>query len=233
MAAHNGQIEVMKRLIVDWKANINAIDDQTGPVLNAAIVSGNTDAVKLLLEHEVRVNYGIDEVPVAPLAMSAYYSDLKMFSTILDKTKSKLTTEEFDKALIWASAAGNLDILKILLTFEHDYAAYEASLMSATAEMNWEACLLILKHPPARGLDCDDILTTAEIANEMLVEVIQACWDNSDAGLSREILDKCLYSATDKEKESAVELLLKLGASPDAKGEELAFASSHLVLSNC
>ncbi|KAF3764164.1 hypothetical protein M406DRAFT_277649, partial [Cryphonectria parasitica EP155] len=49
MAAYNGQTAVMSKLITDWKANINAIDDQTGPILNAAILSGNTDAVNLLL----------------------------------------------------------------------------------------------------------------------------------------------------------------------------------------
>lgn len=221
MAAYNGQTEVMRKLIVDWKANINALCDE-GPVLNAAIVSGNTDAVNLLLEHEVRVNYGIDEVDVAPLAMSAYYSDLKMFSTILEKTQSKLTPEEFDKAMIWASAAGNLDVLKALLSFEHKHEAYQTSLSNATYWTNWEACLLILKHPPARGLDCEGLLThaCAEIANETLVEVIQACWDNSGESLSQEVRDRCLYEATDKEKESAVKLLLELRASPDAKGKE-------------
>lgn len=221
MAAYNGQTEVMRKLIVDWKANINALYNE-GPVLNAAILSGNTDAVKLLLEHEVRINYGMGEVEVAPLAMSAYYSDLKMFSTILEKTKSKLTPEEFDKAIIWASAAGNLDVLRILLPFEHEHEAYQFSLLNATHRTKWDACLLILKHPAARGLDCEGLLThaCAEIANETLVEVIQACWDNSNKSLSQEVLDQCLYEATDKEKESAVRLLRKLGASPDAKGKE-------------
>lgn len=220
MAALNGQIEVMRKLMISWNANVDAVDHQYGPVLNSAIISGNTDAVNLLLERDVRVNYGMNEVEVAPLAMSAFYSDMEMFSTILDKTGSNLTPEEFDKAMIWASAAGNLDILRKLLSFDHEHGAFQVSLFNASENQNWESCLLILRHPPAQGLDCDDVLKRAATGSETLDEVIQACWDNNENGISQVVLDECLYQATDREKRSTVELLLKFGANANATGVE-------------
>lgn len=220
MAAFKGQVEVMRKLIMDWNADVDSIEDDAGPVLNSAISSGNADAVNILLDNGAKVNYDLDEVAVPPLAMAAHYSDTALFSTILEKTKGKLTPEEFDKAMMWASAAGNLDNLRTMLRFDHDFDAFRVSLECATDGTNWEACLLILRHPPAHGLNCERLLTLAATGDETLLEVMQACWDNQNGGFSQEVLDKCLYEATDKEKESTVQLLLKFGASANATGEE-------------
>lgn len=85
MAASGGKIAVMRKLITDWKADVNAIDQKLGPVLNFAIMSGNTEAVSLLLEHDARVNYfDSDDITslLPPLALSALISNLEMFRTI-------------------------------------------------------------------------------------------------------------------------------------------------------
>lgn len=225
MAAQNGQINIMRKLMLDWKANINAVDSDIGPVLNAAIISGNTDAVKLLLENGVELTYDedlLDKMEVAPpLVMSAYFSDIKMFSAILEGANDKLTPDAIDDAMISAATGGNLDILRTLLeSFEHEHEAFQGSLYAATAEANWEACLLILRHPPAQGLDCEELFQRAATGNEDLNEVLQACWGNNKSSISRSVLNDCLYEATDKEKESTVELLLQFGADANAPGRE-------------
>lgn len=218
MAAFRGQTAVMKKLIVEWQANFDAVDDEEGPVINAAILSGSTDAVELLLQHSPKLNYDLGEVKVAPLAMLAYYSDLEMFDVVLEKAEG-LSPDEFDKALIWAAASDNLDILKRLLAFEHDHDVYQKGLMSATKESNWDSCLAILIHSAAQGLECNDLFTRAATGSETLIEVLEACWANSHEGINKQVLNTCLYEATDNEKESTVRLLLKFGADPNSTGE--------------
>ncbi|PSR84431.1 ankyrin repeat-containing domain protein [Coniella lustricola] len=232
MAAYNGQVDVMRKLINDWKADINAFNTISGPVLNAAIISGNTDAVELLLEHGVKLTYdeeihngGNDEEVAPPLAMSAYHSDIKMFTAILDGAKEKLTPSMIAEAMESAAAAGNLDILRTLLeSFEHEQATFQICLESATEESNWDACLLLLQHPAAGVLDCQGLFTRAATGNEDLVELLQACWDNTHGDIPQGVLDECLYDATDKEKETTVELLLNFGADANATGKEFGTA---------
>jgi len=98
-----------------------------------------------------------------------------------------------------------------MLGFDHEFNAFQASLECATDGTNWEACLLIPRHPPAHGLDCEKLLTMAATDDETLLEVMQACWDNKDGRFSHEVLDKCLYEATDKDQESTMQLLIRYG----------------------
>lgn len=222
MAASAGKIAVMRKLINDWKADVDAIDRKLGPVLNFAIMSGNTQAVSLLLEHDVRVNYDSDDFAslLPPLALSAYISNLEMFRTILKNAEGRLNPWEFNKALILASAAGNLDILDTVLEYDHDNGTYQSSLNAAVRNTRWDACLKILAHPKAQGLDCGELFERAATGSETtLIELLQACWENNREAV-KGVLDKCLYQAADNEKEPTVRLLLQLGANPDATGEE-------------
>ncbi|KXJ90257.1 hypothetical protein Micbo1qcDRAFT_164791, partial [Microdochium bolleyi] len=100
MAALGGHIEVMKKLILRG-ANPNAWGADIGPVVNAAISSGNRAAVELLVEHGVSLHMENDDSEnLSPLAYAACLSDPPMFQYLIEKYADRLPAEEFSKALV-------------------------------------------------------------------------------------------------------------------------------------
>ncbi|KAK3324113.1 ankyrin repeat-containing domain protein [Cercophora scortea] len=220
MAAYEGRVSVMQKLI-SWNADINVSPKNDISILSSAILSGNLDAAKMLLERNAKLRYGSENIAKSPLNMAVYSSDMNILNTILEAGANSLLPEDYDAALLQAcsKSGGSVEVVRRLLQFDHEPHAYQDSLKAAALQLQWDVALLLLKHQPAQGLDCDDVLFRAATGSETLLEVIQACWDNTDGKISKETLDNSLYEATDKEKESTMKPLLKLGADPDATGE--------------
>ncbi|KAK3687468.1 ankyrin repeat-containing domain protein [Podospora appendiculata] len=219
MAAFAGRVAVMQKLI-SWNADINVSPANDISILSSAVLSGNLDAVKILMERNAKLRYDPQDIVKSPLSIAGYFSDMSILDTILEMGTNSLLHEDYDSALVRACFGGSVQIVHRLLTFDHEPSAYQKCLIYASFESHWDVVLLILKHQPAQGLDCDDLFGRAATGSETLLEVLQACWDNANGKISKEILDRCLYEATDNEKETTVKLLLKLGADPNATGEE-------------
>ena len=58
------------------------------------------------------------------------------------------------------------------------------------------------------------------MSSENVDWILSAIWDHTGGEINKELMDKCLYTATDNEKEGTVKLLLEFGANPDAEGDE-------------
>ncbi|KAF3163644.1 hypothetical protein TWF225_002027 [Orbilia oligospora] len=218
MAAYKGHCRVMIKLL-DRGANPNALAEGR-PVINEAIVSGNLEAVQLLVEHgAILAQDDNDDDNPAPLALSALLSDLTMFAYLLDACADKIPHKEYNKALISSASAGRLEVTKRLLQFNHDIVTFQAALEAAADEENWEIVLLILES--SRGLDCDDVFSQIATSSEQQDRLLTAIWKHTNGVISQETIDESLYEAVDIEKESTVKLLLEeFGANANATGVE-------------
>ncbi|OTA67905.1 ankyrin [Hypoxylon sp. EC38] len=217
MAAFGGHVEVMKKLLLRG-ANANATAIDIGPVVNAAISSGNRACVELLVERGVSLTFNQDDVD-APLALAALLSDISMFEYLIEKYADKLPAEEYSKAFVKAAEAGRIEVFNRLLDFEHSQEYFQKALEAAAEELNWDIVTILMEK--RAGLNCDELFYKAATGTESQDELLETVWEYTGGSISREKLNESLYDATDREKESTVKLLLeKFGADPNATGVE-------------
>ncbi|KAI1452157.1 hypothetical protein F4805DRAFT_448633 [Annulohypoxylon moriforme] len=217
MAAFDGHVEVMKKLLLRG-ANANAVANDIGPVVNAAISSGNQACVELLVERGVSLTVDRDDLQ-SPLAHAATLSDISMFGYLIEKYADKLPAEEYSKALVKAAEAGRVEVFNKLLEFQHSQEYFQKALDAAVDDWSWDVVLIILDK--ISGLNCDNVFYEAATCTEPQDKLLERIWEYTGGSISRDMLNKSLYDATDREKESTVELLLKkFGADPNATGEE-------------
>ncbi|KAI1767447.1 hypothetical protein GGR53DRAFT_463345 [Hypoxylon sp. FL1150] len=217
MAAFGGHVEVMKKLLLRG-ANANATSCDIGPVVNAAISSGNRACVELLVERGVSLTIDRDDLE-APLAQAALLSDISMFEYLIEKYADKLPPEEYSKALVKAAEAGRVDVFNRLLDFEYSQENFQDALRAAVNEWNWDIVTIILEK--RAGLNCDALFYEVATGTEPQDKLLDVVWEYANGSIDQEMLNKSLYDATDREKESTVKLLLEnYKANPNATGEE-------------
>ncbi|KAI1284504.1 hypothetical protein F5Y07DRAFT_346775 [Xylaria sp. FL0933] len=217
MAAFGGHIEVMRKLILRG-ANPNATALEIGPVVNAAICSGNRAAVELLVEQGVSLTVDAEDID-PPLALAALLSDASMFEYLIQQYADKLPAVEYSKALVKAAEAGKLEALNKLLEFEHDGSFFQKALDAAVDEWNWDVVNTLLQRRP--GLDCNKLFFTAATCSEPQDKMLDVAWEYANGSITSQTLSDSLYHATDREKDTTVELLLnKFHADANATGEE-------------
>jgi len=217
MAAAGGKTAVMAQLI-GHGADVNASDTSwVGPVINTAILSGNGDAVKLLLERGAKLNRPILPNRLPPLDLAAQYSDITMFEIVLAAGRESLGSDEYGGALVSACTSGRIEVVTQLIEFQPNRVHFQASLDHAYPEKNWDVVELLLQN--IQGLDCNNAFFAAATDVEHRADVLAVMWDYTSGAIDKAILDKCLYEATDSEKETTVKALLKMGADPNAQGE--------------
>jgi hypothetical protein len=219
MASFRGNVKVMNKLIRRG-ANPNAVGKGFGPVVTAAIYSGNREAVRLLVENGVSLTYDDeDDESVSPLSLAVLMSDLSMFEYLAEAYADKLQPKDYDKALVMAARAGRLEVFNRLLQYEHPHERLQEALEQATVEENWDIIAILLEN--SQGLQCDGVFLAAAIGFEQQDKVLEAVWRQTRGRMAQEVLDASLYHATDREKESTVRLLLeKFSANANATGEE-------------
>ncbi len=218
MAAYEGQVKIMSKLLRRG-ANGNAFAKKFGPVVSAAICSGSREAVQLLVESGVSLTLERPGI-AAPLAMSALYSDMTMFNYLVDACADKLRPEEYGKALVKAAQAGKMDVLELLLRYQHPKSVFQDAVAAAAQQGEWGVIPVILKSCHDR-LDCEQLFYSAATANEDQDALLDVIWEHTGASIFEQTLNNALYDATDMEKESTVRVLLeKFSADPNATGEE-------------
>ncbi|KAI0398353.1 hypothetical protein F5Y17DRAFT_412009 [Xylariaceae sp. FL0594] len=217
MAALEGHVEVMRKLLVRG-ANPNCVAKDDGPVVNAAICSGNRAAVELLVERNASLTLDRDDV-YSPLALAALLSDVSMFEYLIEQCAEKLPAVEYSKALVKAAEAGRVEVFNKLLEFHHDLAYFQEALDAAAEDYNWDITTIILQRQG--GLDCNNLFYTVATGSEPQDKILEIVWEYADGSITPETLGRSLYDATDREKGTTVKLLLeKCGADPNATGEE-------------
>ncbi|KAK0757534.1 hypothetical protein N5P37_010261 [Trichoderma harzianum] len=219
MASFGGHIQVMKKLLLRG-ADPNAVANDIGPVVNAAISSGSREAVELLVEHNVSLTFKSDDEDVpCPLALAALLADYSMFEYLIESYADKLPPQDYSAALIAAAAAGRIEVFNKLLNFGHETDVFQSALDSAVEEWNWDIVKSLLDH--RQGLDVNGLFTEAATCSEPQDKMLQLAWEYANGSITQETLSDALYNATDREKVTTVRLLLQsFGANPNATGEE-------------
>lgn len=221
MAASSGKDRVMEKLIRS-KANINARSDDNGPVVNSAILSGNREAVKILVDHGASFTVEIkdDDDFDGPLATAALYSDLSMVEYLVETCGGGLPPEEFNRALVAAAGGGRADVFSKLLEC-HDYSheILQEALEAAVAEENWDVSTVLLNR--CQGLDCEELFSNAVFTVENQDDLLESIWRYTKCTISDETLASCLNFAAGHGKQPTVELLLdRFGAKPNSTHDE-------------
>lgn len=219
MAACKGHVEVMGRLLKS-KADPNAMCSDFGPVINGAIMSGSRKAVELLVDAKAELSLESDEFE-SPLALATLFPDKSMFDYLVKSCSDKLPDREYEKAMIRAAEEGRVDIFEQLIsasTITYTDEGYRKALEAAERESSWDIIrILLLNH---EGMDCVDLFVKAATGVACQDQILAHVWQYTQQNIPQEVLDKCLYKATDLEKESTVELLLGFKADPNATGQE-------------
>lgn len=217
MAAFEGYVKVMRKLVAQG-ADINAFATNGGPVLNAAIASGNREAVELLIDKgvELSIEHNEDADIPPPLAAAALNSDTTLFDFLISKCADRLPSRDYDQALRYAAEAGQTEVFEKLLAYDHPQETYQAAMEVAAEEDEWAIVKTILER--RTGLDCHKIFVKAAIAFEDQSSVLRAVWRHTDEALPMTVINEALYEATDCENANIVQVLLEeFGADPDAE----------------
>jgi len=214
-AAYQSHIPAMAKLVRRGAA-LDAVDDEVGPIVNAAILSGNTEAIKLLVDCGVSLT---TEYRLAPLALAAGVSDLDVLNFLIGSSKEALPAEEYDKALVEAAKYGSGDNFRRLLEFPHPDECFQEALDAAALEGEWEIATSILK--TRAGLNCGDAFCEAASSPDERIAEMKMMWEYTNGSIPVERLEEALYEASDMEKEQTVRLLVEeLKVNPNAAGEE-------------
>ena len=208
LAALHGHIELLEALI-NKKANINAWSKNYGPVINAAISSGEPRAVRYLLDQSsIVLDFAREQMP--PLAHSASMLEKTLFQDILNIGKDKWTNHHYDQALIEASHGEKLDNIDLLLEC-HAFTIeiLNEALKVAAFEDHWTCVARFLEIP---GLTCNEVFYLAAITmrGRQADDILQLVWDYAENQIPIEVVNAALYRATDNEKEEVITWLLDI-----------------------
>jgi ankyrin repeat protein len=173
-AALKGHVAIMRKLI-NRGADVNAcVPDDIGSVVNAAIYSGNREAIELLIEKKASLSMiGSQDQGNYALSVAAQFSDLTMFEYLINSCAEKLAPEEYDAALVAAAEAGRVEVFTKLLTFTHSKECYQQALNVATIEENWDIITLLLEHYQGETLDYGDVFRKASGTSENQDGILQ------------------------------------------------------------
>ena len=218
LAALRGNCSIMG-LLIDKKANVNALSQKIGPVINAAIRSGTVDAVKQIMGGDVRFDLDYTKCD-PPLSLSAGISEPSLFQDILETGKEKWlqNVKLLDQALIAASYSGRLESVRILLKFQHVYTnnTMETAILSAALEKNWTSVNELLDYAindtaqgNRRDVKLDDAFYLATTSREERLDVLEKIWTFTNHTISQDIRDFSLYQATVLKKNITVVWLLE------------------------
>lgn len=218
------------RLLIEHGANINAYSRTIGPVINAAIRSGTLDAVKQIMDGDVRFDADYTKCD-PPLSLSAGISEPSVFQDILETGREKWlqNVKLLDRALVAASYSGRLESVRILLTFQHNYTdnTIETAILSAALEKNWASVSELLDYATEavveerrRQISLERAFYLAAISREEQLPILERMWKFTKRAISQETRDFSLYQATALKKEATVMWLLDTcSANPNATAE--------------
>ncbi|KAF3008558.1 hypothetical protein E8E13_006996 [Curvularia kusanoi] len=215
MAASQGQLKAMTMLL-ERHADINACAKDDGTALTLAIACGQTDAVAHLIKNHANPNVtGPNLEP--PLALAASTGNQSLVKMIMDARGYQNTTSPaYGSALAAAASSSNFEIFKTVYQVDYSLYSRQSALEQAADVASKEIVIHLLYSGP--DLNCDTAFTKA--AARGADDILKELWSYSRGAISQQSKDLSLYTATDFELNSTVELLLEMGANPDAEGEE-------------
>lgn len=221
VASENGYVSVVRQLL-QAGANVNLSGGLHRKPLNAAAYSGHTEIVRLLLQQDVEVDPDEDYRYGSALGAASRKGHAEIVRLLLQKGWSvnrKLKT--YNSAIVAAATYGHVEVVQALLHTNVDIASREQALEFASQNGKTDVVKELLeqshylRHQKA-------FLLAASYGRDDILELLQK------RGTNQDMLNTALYEASDHEHESTVSMLVKLGADPNAEGQE--YGSTPLIL---
>ena len=217
MAASQGQLEAMTKLLA-WSnpADINACASDDGTALTLAIACGQTDAVAHLIKHNANPTITARSLE-PPLALAASTGNQKLVKMIMDaRGYGNTTSPAYKSALAAAASSSNLEIFKTVYQVDYSLPSRQSALEQAAEVTSEDIVHYLLGSGP--DLKCDTAFRNA--AAKGADKILDKLWHYSRGAFTQQSKDISLYTATDFELKTTVTMLLAMGASPDAEGDE-------------
>ncbi|KAK1037031.1 hypothetical protein LTS16_013164 [Friedmanniomyces endolithicus] len=228
-AALLGNCAIMAFLI-EKGANVNALGRDIGPVINAAIRSGTVDAVKQIMDRDVRFDLDYTRCD-PPLSLAARIPESSLFQQILETGRDKWlqNVKLLDQALISASYSGRLESVRILLKFPQVYTdnTVESSIRIAATERNWATANELLDYiiddttrDERRDVKLTEVFYLAATSRGERLDLLEKIWTFTNRTITQDVLDISLYQATVLNRDTTVVWLLEnCGASANATAD--------------
>ncbi|KAL6722060.1 hypothetical protein ACLMJK_001165 [Lecanora helva] len=182
--------------------------------LNVASYNGYVDIVEILLEHNVDVDPDDEYQYGSALGAAARRGHAEIVSSLLKKAWNvNKRVKTYGSPLVAAAAYGHTEAIKAMFQHEIEGPSQVQALEIASKNGRIEVVKCLLEQTPYLPHQ-KAFHNAAMYGRDEIVELL------ATRGTNSEMLDMSVYDASDQERESTVDLLLKLGASPDAEGKE-------------
>ena len=235
-AAYHGDVEVVKVIVealekIDPKPPTSPLDVQNeilGTPLCCAAYNVNGEIVKYLLEKGASLEAPHDYAMGNAVGAAVWIAnDENVIKPLLDAGSSiNVPYCDGDWPLLAPVVNNNPDVIEMMLEEKHhaNKESRQMALIRACSEGHLEVFLRMIgdrgegkPKAPTYIVDLEHKEALVGAAQQGQTGIIETY---PKEFFSQEILDACLYMAVDMEQEDTVKALLKLGASPNAEGEE-------------
>lgn len=222
-AAVEDHLNDTAKLLLKRGAKVNIMGGPARRALNVAAQVGNLEGLQLLIEHGAEIDPEEDYWYGSALGAASRNGHSEVVEYLLSrKWNPNRTMKTYGSFLTAAATYNHLDVVEILLKTEARVPVLETALR-ASAQRGYED---IVKAILKRNGSLELRRAFSKAAYYGRVEVLEVLFEYDVRGELRQnqqIKDDALYQATDMEHEETVKLLLKNGASPNARGETYDF----------
>lgn len=235
-AAYRGDVEIVKVIVealekIDPKPPASPLDVQNemlGSPLCCAAYNVNADIVKYLLEKGASLEAPHDYAMGNAVGAAVWIAnDEDVIKPLLDAGCSiNVPYCDGDWPLLAPVVNNNPDVMEMMLERKHqaNKESRQMALIRVCSEGYLEVFLRLIGERGDGKPKAPNYIADLEHKEALVGAAQQGQADIIEAYpkefFSQEILDACLYMAVDMEQEDTVKALLKLGASPNAEGEE-------------
>lgn len=235
-AAYHGDVEVVKVVVealekIGPKPPASPLDVQNeilGTPLCCAAYNVNADIVKYLLEKGASLEAPHDYAMGNAVGAAVWIAnDEDVIKPLLDAGCSiNVPYCDGDWPLLAPVVNNNPDVMEMMLEEKHhaNKESRQMALIRVCSEGHLEVFLRMIGERGEGKPEAPNYIVDLEHKEALVGAAQQGQTDIIEAYpkefFTQEILDACLYMAVDMEQEDTVKALLKLGASPNAEGEE-------------
>lgn len=239
-AAYHGDVEVVKVIVdalekIDPKPPASPLDVQNeilGTPLCCAALNVKADVVTYLLEKGASLDAPYDYAMGNAVGAAVWIAnDEDIIKPLLDAgCNINIPYCDGDWPLLAPVVNNNPDVMEMMLEEKHhaNKESRQMALIRVCSEGYLEVFLRMIGERGEGKPKAPNYIVDLEHKEALVGAAQQGQTDIIEAYpkefFSQEILDACLYMAVDMEQEDTVKALLKLGASPNAEGEEFGTA---------